>query len=981
MKKTGLLLLILLSIFSTFSQTVSKKSIHQIELEHYKSIGVTAEEYYDINKPAQITHSEKSKSCNLNKIVFGWHPYWSNGLEDNYDWNLISDLSYFSYEVNASTGNASNTNSWETAPVIDIALANGVRVNLCVTLFDNHATFFSSSTAQQTLIDNLISMVQSRGANGVNIDFEGVSSTHRIAFTEFLISLCNQMHSQIPGSQVSLCLYAVDWSDLFQEDIIDQHIDYYTIMGYDYYYSGSEIAGPTSPLYTFGNFNYNLARSVSYYINEGASKDKLILGLPYYGFEWNTTSENIPSATTSYVSARTYKTVKNNLNGYYSNRQWDPVSLSPYYSFNVGNWRQCFIDDEESLSYRYDLVNLMDIAGIGIWALGYDDGYTQLWQLIYEKLTDCNDFPCSGTLYDLGGPNNNYYNNSHYTVTIAPSGASQVSLEFTEFDIEAGSGQECNYDYIEIFDGENTAATSFGKFCNTTGSPGTINSSGNALTLLFHSDGATINNGFTAEWNCVLDNTPPITQINTGNWQSEDFVCSFTDTDNINVNKKYYQVLDFDNNEWRANSNYGFFNDNFGETIHSEWTNISGNWSIDNGVLKQSDEAATNPNIYASVTQTAEYDYLYQWQMKLSGSGDNRRAGIYFFCSDPELTQRGNSYMIYLRADQNNCQIYKSTDNNIVLCDENEVNINPDVWYDYKISYSPISGTMKVFQNNILIASWTDLFPLIEGNSISLRSGNCIAYYDDIKVYKNRDNEVIVSIGENNEVRYQNSNQSTPACRITSIINDDYGNFSEPASFNVNIDTTPPENISIVFDGLDLDIDTSYNSTSLCANWNEANEPNSFIEYYEYCIGTNQGTNNIVDWTNNLTQTSATHTGLNLVNETYYYFSVRAVNNLGLKSQPTSSDGIVFIDPTWLQNNSENVMTIHPNPFSSHLIINATDQTPKLIYIYDKSGKVLASLNTNEKYIRINTSNYPAGIYFLQVLTDFKNTVQIIIKE
>lgn len=60
---------------------------------------------------------------------------------NNYDWDLLSDLSYFSYEVDAATGNAVSTHGWATANVIDVAKSNGVRVNLCVTLFSNHATF------------------------------------------------------------------------------------------------------------------------------------------------------------------------------------------------------------------------------------------------------------------------------------------------------------------------------------------------------------------------------------------------------------------------------------------------------------------------------------------------------------------------------------------------------------------------------------------------------------------------------------------------------------------------------------------------------------------------------------------------------------------------------------------------------------------------------------------------------------------------
>ena len=116
-----------------------------------------------------------------------------------------------------------------------------------------------------------------------------------------------------------------------------------------------------------------------------------------------------------------------------------------------------------------------------------------------------------------------------------------MSLEFPVFDIEAGSGATCNYDYVEIFDGPNTLAPSFGRFCNTTGNPGVINSSGNSLTVKVYTDGATVNNGFTGVWNCIMDNVLPETEIIASSWQSDDFTVNFVDTDNDGVDLRFYQ--------------------------------------------------------------------------------------------------------------------------------------------------------------------------------------------------------------------------------------------------------------------------------------------------------------------------------------------------------------------------------------------------------------------------------------------------------
>ncbi len=121
---------------------------------------------------------------------------------------------------------------------------------------------------------------------------------------------------------------------------------------------------------------------------------------------------------------------------------------------------------------------------------------------------------CQGTLYDGGGPDGNYADMSDAIITISPTGANTVTLTFLTFDIEPGSGTFCDYDYVEIFDGPSINSPSFGKYCNTTGSPGTIQSTGNSLTILLHSDQAVTKAGFSATWTCEILNVPPLANFN-----------------------------------------------------------------------------------------------------------------------------------------------------------------------------------------------------------------------------------------------------------------------------------------------------------------------------------------------------------------------------------------------------------------------------------------------------------------------------------
>lgn len=116
---------------------------------------------------------------------------------------------------------------------------------------------------------------------------------------------------------------------------------------------------------------------------------------------------------------------------------------------------------------------------------------------------------CQGTLYDGGGPNGNYADMSDAVITISPTNAYKVTLTFTSFDIEPGSSTFCDYDYVEIFDGPSVNSPSLGRFCNTTGSPGTIESTGGSLTILLHSDQYLNKAGFSANWVCQMLNVAP----------------------------------------------------------------------------------------------------------------------------------------------------------------------------------------------------------------------------------------------------------------------------------------------------------------------------------------------------------------------------------------------------------------------------------------------------------------------------------------
>ena len=136
---------------------------------------------------------------------------------------------------------------------------------------------------------------------------------------------------------------------------------------------------------------------------------------------------------------------------------------------------------------------------------------------------------CSGLLYDSGGANGDYGDMEDGTVIIAPVGADSVRIDFNSFSVESGNGPTCNYDYLEVYDGNSTAATLIGQYCDNNLPPAYITSSGPALTLVFHSDQSLNYLGFELDWNCYLSNTPPIANFTSSDSTTCNGIIQFND--------------------------------------------------------------------------------------------------------------------------------------------------------------------------------------------------------------------------------------------------------------------------------------------------------------------------------------------------------------------------------------------------------------------------------------------------------------------
>ena len=187
-------------------------------------------------------------------------------------------------------------------------------------------------------------------------------------------------HSEMDDPIITMATPAIDWSNAWDYESLSEITDGLFIMGYNYFYSGSANAGPVAPL---GGYFYDIEYTVNDYLDKTNNQtDKLILGLPYYGYDWSVEDNSINSETISYGIAKTYAEAKILTEHYGS--YWNQSSNSAWLTYydDTRTWNQCWFDNELSLSNKYEFAKENNLQGIGIWALGYDDDYQDLWDIL-----------------------------------------------------------------------------------------------------------------------------------------------------------------------------------------------------------------------------------------------------------------------------------------------------------------------------------------------------------------------------------------------------------------------------------------------------------------------------------------------------------------------------------------------------------------------------------------------------------------------
>jgi hypothetical protein len=306
--------------------------------------------------------------------VFGYAPYWTLPTSSGFDVKDLTTLAYFSVDANADgtlDQSGPGWNGYQSQDLVDLvtrAHAAGARVVLTVTCFDQHSLDLITSDpgAAARLSAALITAVRAKNLDGVNFDFEGLGSADQAGLTRLVTAVSAALHATDPHWQVSMAVYASAAGDpggFYDIAAVAPAVDAFFVMAYDM--NSRSRPSATSPL--FGP-SFSDAAALEEFCRV-VPPDKVILGLPYYGYDWPTSGPTPAASATGPESPLGDAVIAAAGHPTY----WDPVTDTPWTAYLVGTqWHQTYFDDPTSLALKAQLADFFQIAGVGIWALGMD---------------------------------------------------------------------------------------------------------------------------------------------------------------------------------------------------------------------------------------------------------------------------------------------------------------------------------------------------------------------------------------------------------------------------------------------------------------------------------------------------------------------------------------------------------------------------------------------------------------------------------
>lgn len=239
---------------------------------------------------------------------------------------------------------------------------------------DFTSSILNDYKSREKLINSILTAVEMYNLDGINLDFENMYESDKDAYTRLVIELAPRLKElgKVLSVDVTAPDGSPDWSLCFNRNVIGDVADYIIFMAYDQHNNSSSEAG------TVAGCDWVEANIKKFLGQEGVKPEKIILAMPFYTRVWNVTNGGLSSSAVDMKSQATLipadakitwdESLKQNLAEYEKN----------------GKSYKVWMEDEQSLKYKLELVKEYNLAGGAFWRKGQE--IDSVWTLIKENL-------------------------------------------------------------------------------------------------------------------------------------------------------------------------------------------------------------------------------------------------------------------------------------------------------------------------------------------------------------------------------------------------------------------------------------------------------------------------------------------------------------------------------------------------------------------------------------------------------------------
>lgn len=333
----------------------------------------SSQQITDNGKPPEAEATRQDVLGNEKRVVMGFYTDAEGPVPSSKDSmvkhiNALDEVSFFWYtfdssgnvkksgQVDMSTKNLAQKNKAKAYALVHNMAGGGFDANLAHRVLSN-------TSARSNFVTSLVNLTTREGWDGIAVDIEKTPPADRNNFSTFLDELHNALKAKDKVLNVSIPAKYIDypsdlWSGAYDYTAIGKAADQVVLMTYDEHGLGTT-QGPIA--------SHDWVNKVILYAVGKIPKEKIVMGLPVYAFDWGSNKPNTPaylSFTQSMDQAKKHGV----------DIQYNDHDQVPHYQYTASGVRhEVYLENSKSLGVKLDYARKHQLHGVAIWRLGMED--------------------------------------------------------------------------------------------------------------------------------------------------------------------------------------------------------------------------------------------------------------------------------------------------------------------------------------------------------------------------------------------------------------------------------------------------------------------------------------------------------------------------------------------------------------------------------------------------------------------------------